>query len=258
MGMAFQSIAASGQRPYFKTLIDENKVSNPEFSFYLGRTKSGTQGNSELTLGGSDSSKYTDTPTKIAVSTPGYWHIPLDGVSVNAIDTALDVTIDKGQAAIDTGTTIILAPSIASTDIFARIPGSIPIPLELIDGSIEPILYAYPCSSTPRVAITFGGKNFDISEFSNHTNLPPPFLQTKHQLMLTLLPQDPLDFNFGTLTPSSATFFSNNTLTNLLGKAQYCFDAISADDIDPTENLYVVVCISAKIEVVWEAHQRIG
>lgn len=175
MGMAFQSIAASGQRPYFKTLIDENKVSNPEFSFYLGRTKSGTQGNSELTLGGSDSSKYTDTPTKIAVSTPGYWHIPLDGVSVNAIDTALDVTIDKGQAAIDTGTTIILAPSIASTDIFARIPGSIPIPLELIDGSIEPILYAYPCSSTPRVAITFGVKNFDISEFSNHTNLPPPF-----------------------------------------------------------------------------------
>ncbi|KXL42105.1 MAG: hypothetical protein FE78DRAFT_94051 [Acidomyces sp. 'richmondensis'] len=231
MGMAFQSIAASGQRPYFKTLIDENKVSNPEFSFYLGRTKSGTQGNSELTLGGSDSSKYTDTPTKIAVSTPGYWHIPLDGVSVNAIDTALDVTIDKGQAAIDTGTTIILAPSIASTDIFARIPGSIPIPLELIDGSIEPILYAYPCSSTPRVAITFGVKNFDIN---------------------------PLDFNFGTLTPSSATFFSNNTLTNLLGKAQYCFDAISADDIDPTENLYVVVCISAKIEVVWEAHQRIG
>lgn len=115
-----------------------------------------------MTLGGRDTSKFTGTPTQIAVSTPGYWQIPLDGVKVGGVEDVVDQLADAGQAAIDTGTTIVLAPLIAATTIFARIPGSIPLPLELLDGELEPILYIYPCSETPDVAITFGETDFAI------------------------------------------------------------------------------------------------
>ncbi|KAI7304086.1 hypothetical protein KC315_g15329 [Hortaea werneckii] len=213
MGMGFQSIASSGQPPYFKTLIDEGTVTNKEFSFYLGRAASGTQGKSELTLGGRDKSKFTGTPTKIAVSAPGYWQIPLDGVKVNNFQDPIDQLADKGQAAIDTGTTIILAPLAAAATIFARIPGSVPIPLELINGALEPLLFAYPCAENPNVAITFGGKDFAINS---------------------------KDFNFGRLTPDFAEFLGNNTLSGLLNSASYCLASIAAFDIQPQENLYVV------------------
>ncbi|RMZ15033.1 hypothetical protein D0860_01887 [Hortaea werneckii] len=213
MGMGFQSIASSGQPPYFKTLIDEGTVTNKEFSFYLGRAASGTQGKSELTLGGRDKSKFTGTPTKIAVSTPGYWQIPLDGVKVNNFQDPIDQLADKGQAAIDTGTTIILAPLAAAATIFARIPGSVPIPLELLNGALEPLLFAYPCAENPNVAITFGGKDFAINS---------------------------KDFNFGRLTPDFSEFLGNNTLSDLLNSASYCLASIAAFDIRPQENLYVV------------------
>lgn len=213
MGMGFQSIAASGQPPYFKTLIDEGVVSTHEFSFYLGRLADGTGQKSEMTLGGRDTSKFTGTPTQIAVSTPGYWQIPLDGVRVNGIEDPIDAAATKGQAAIDTGTTIILAPLIAATAIFARIPGSFPVPLELLDGELEPVLYAYPCASNPAVDLTFGGKDFVV---------------------------DPRDLNLGQLTPDFGTIVGNNTLSSLLNEASYCLAAIAAFDIEPAENLYVV------------------
>jgi hypothetical protein len=140
MGMAFQSIADSGQPPYFKTLIDQGTVTTKEFSFYLGRAADGTGDNSEMTLGGRDTSKFTGTPTLVAVSTPGYWQVPLDGVTVNRIDDPVDQAVDKGQAAIDTGTTLILAPLAAAASIFARIPGAVPVPLELLNGALGPVL----------------------------------------------------------------------------------------------------------------------
>ena len=72
MGMGFQSIAQSGQPPFFQTLVNQGQVANPEFAFYLGRAASGTQDYSELTLGGRDSSKYTGEVTTMPVTTQGY------------------------------------------------------------------------------------------------------------------------------------------------------------------------------------------
>lgn len=48
------------------------KVTANEFAFYLGRSKSGTQGASELTLGGRDASKFSGTPAANKVTTKGY------------------------------------------------------------------------------------------------------------------------------------------------------------------------------------------
>ncbi|KAF2765687.1 acid protease [Teratosphaeria nubilosa] len=213
MGMGFQSIAASGQAPYFKTLIDEGKVSTPEFSFYLGRAQDGTGDDSEMTLGGRDPAHFTGTPTTIAVSTPGYWQIPLDGVKVNNFEDPIDQVVDAGQAAIDTGTTIVLTPSAALLTIAARIPGAFPVPLALLDGEAEPLFLVYPCAENPDVAITFGGQDFAIN---------------------------PEDFNFGQLTPDLGSILGNNTLSSVLDEAAYCLASVAGFDIDPTENLYVV------------------
>nr|POF15450.1 aspartic protease [Quercus suber] len=213
MGMGFQSISNSHQPPYFKTLIDQGQVSTPEFSFYLGRAADNTGANSELTLGGRDSSKFTGAVTKVPVTTPGYWQVALDQVLVNGFASVVDKLATKGQAAIDTGTTLVLAPLAAATSIFARIPGAIPLPLELINGALEPVLFIFPCASKAKVEIQFAGKPFAINA---------------------------KDLSFGTLTGDFADIVGNNTLATVLDSASYCLAGIAGFDIDPTQNLYVV------------------
>lgn len=72
MGMGFSTIANSKEPTFFERLIALKKVAKNEFSFYLGRAKSGTQGASEMTLGGRDASKFTGTPKANKVTTKGY------------------------------------------------------------------------------------------------------------------------------------------------------------------------------------------
>lgn len=213
MGMAFQEIAESGQPPYFKTLIDQGQVSTPEFSFYLGRASAGTGNNSEMTLGGRDSSKYSGSFTTVPVSKRGYWQIPVDDVVVNNFIDPLDMIATAGQAAIDTGTTLALAPLIAATAIFLRVPGAFPVPLELINGALEPILYFYPCNSNPKIEFVFGGQKFAIA---------------------------PEDLNFGSVTGDFADIVGNNTLATFLDAGEYCIAGVAADDLRPAENFYVV------------------
>lgn len=133
MGMAFQSIANSGQPPYFDTLINEGVVTDPSFSFFLGRASSGTQGQSEMTLGGNDPSKYTGAITNVPLISEDYWRVAVDGANVTNPSGLLGTGLlsgssgilpgTMGQAAIDTGTTIILAPTVAAAAIFSQIPG---------------------------------------------------------------------------------------------------------------------------------------
>ena len=70
--MGFSTIANSKQPTFFERLIVLKKVTTNEFAFYLGRSKSGTQGASELTLGGRDASKFSGTPKANKVTTKGY------------------------------------------------------------------------------------------------------------------------------------------------------------------------------------------
>lgn len=156
MGMAFPSIANSKQLPYFFTLISQGKVSPTEFSFYLGRAKSNTAGNSEMTLGGRDSAKYTGVTTAVPVTSQTYWQVAINGASVG---TGGVISGTAGQAAIDTGTTLVIAPTSAASAIYNKIPGSFPIPF--LGGSTQ--LYGYPCNSNPNVSLGFAGKQFAIN-----------------------------------------------------------------------------------------------
>lgn len=210
LGMAFSSIAESKQPTYFETLMAENKVATKEFAFYLGRAKSNTQAQSELTLGGRDTSRFTGPVTQVPVSSETYWQVPIDNAEVNGVSAG---PTTKGQAAIDTGTTVILAPNAAAAAIFAKIPGSVPLPL--LSGSPIITLYAYPCNYAGNVTLGFAGKQFVIN---------------------------PLDFNFGALTSSFASMIGSNAVTNALDSAvsPLCVAGIAGGDIDPVDNLYVV------------------
>jgi hypothetical protein len=79
MGMAFPSIANSKTLPYFFNLINQGKVNPSEFSFYLGRAKSGTAANSEMYLGGRNEAKYTGAFTSVPVTSQTYWQVAIDG-----------------------------------------------------------------------------------------------------------------------------------------------------------------------------------
>jgi hypothetical protein len=155
LGMGFSTIAQSEQPTYFENLIAQKKVKRPEFSFFLGRASSGTTAYSELTLGGRDPSRFIKPITKVPVTQRGYWQVALDGVLVNK---AVGLGLTKGQAAIDTGTTIVLAPTVASIDIYSRIPGA-----RLVSVSGGVLMYTYPCSETPEVEIVFAGRPFAIA-----------------------------------------------------------------------------------------------
>ncbi|EGP88013.1 unnamed protein product [Zymoseptoria tritici ST99CH_1A5] len=205
MGMAFQSIANSKSSPYFFTLVDQGKVSPSEFSFYLGRAKSNTGGKSEMTLGGRDSSRYTGSFTPVPVSSQTYWQVPIDGVTVNK-NAALPTT--AGQAAIDTGTTLIIAPNAAALSIFSQIPGSVPLPL---GGAVT--LFAYPCASKPTVNLKFAGKSFAVN---------------------------PLDLNFGRLTDDLGLDLSGLPVLGGLIGGLYCLAGIAGADFRPGENFYIV------------------
>lgn len=212
-GMAFSEMANSGFTTYFENLIAQKKVAVQEFAFYLGRAASGTGQKSELTLGGRDNSKFSGTVTRVPVTRRGYWQVALDSVNVNGKSTG---AATKGQAAIDTGTTLILAPTAAAVEIYRNIPGAFPVPLD--SGSGTQNLFAYPCNTKASdiPALQFAGKSFPIA---------------------------PSDFNYGQLTNGFAKLIGNSKLLNYILNLLFppvCLGAIVAADLDPSQNLYVV------------------
>lgn len=79
----------------------------------------------------------------------GFWQISLDAVSVSST-----IAVQSQQAVIDTGTTVIIAPTAAVDQFYAALPNS----TDFGNG-----FYAFPCSTMPIVSLTFGGQPFNVS-----------------------------------------------------------------------------------------------
>jgi cathepsin D len=222
LGLGFYSISASKTAPWFLNVINQKQVSTPEFSFYLGRAADGTGANSQLTVGGRDPSKFKGTPTTIAVSTPGYWQIPIDHIKINGQTGVIGPLLTKGQAAIDTGTTIQILSTAAATYYFLHVFSAVPIPTSLMGGGVGPTLFAFPCGEKlPSIALTFGGVDFEIAQ---------------------------QDLNLGALLEDDLTALTASSSTSPLSGVQYCLAAIAGFDIallngQVTEQLFVVVSL---------------
>ncbi|KAG8160486.1 hypothetical protein KVR01_010022 [Diaporthe batatas] len=128
-GLVGMGISVDSQSTtFFENLIASGAVEDDEFSFYLGRVVSGTANDSELTLGGRDSKKYYHNFTTVPVLEPivGFWLVKLDNVMVNGRPAGPHSA--ALPAAIDTGSSAIVAPHAVAEEIMSQIPGSISFP----------------------------------------------------------------------------------------------------------------------------------
>lgn len=149
LGLASQPISRFNSPPFFQSLLTQQKLSVPVFSFKLTQSSS-----SELLLGGVNPALYTGAFTYAGVTTRGYWQVLLGAVLVNGGSVKTLVNL---QAVIDTGTTYILAPARQVQALYAAIPGS-----KNAGTSVGSGFWTFPCSATPTVSLSFGGKAFGI------------------------------------------------------------------------------------------------
>ncbi|KAG2074048.1 acid protease [Suillus decipiens] len=158
MGLGFNTISALNATPFWQALYNANQLSQPLFSFYLERyindASMDTAPGGTLTLGGTNSSLYQGSIEYLSLAgSPSYWLLNVNSLSVQGKTVSVG---SSSLAAIDTGTTLIAAPSAVTTDIWAAVPGSI-----ALTGSYAG-LYAYPCSTNVTVTISFGGSAWTI------------------------------------------------------------------------------------------------
>lgn len=88
---------------------------------FTGSSLSAAEPGGILTLGGLNTSLFTSIVNYIPVSKKEYWQIPLDFVEING---KIIQGSQKNEAAIDTGTNLIGAPSVVAKSIYEEIPGS--------------------------------------------------------------------------------------------------------------------------------------
>jgi cathepsin D len=135
MGLAFQGIAASTALPFWQALISNNQLTNPEFSFFVTRFVNDASAQEEepggvLTLGGTNSSLYQGNIDFQSFTSPvsggSFWLQTVTEVLVNNKSVSVPGG-DLAVAAIDTGTSLIGAPTAAVNAIWAAVPGSEPL-----------------------------------------------------------------------------------------------------------------------------------
>jgi len=169
MGLAFTSLGQTRADPWWLTAVNSGQWDQPLFGFYLARyvddpSVSVLESNGgSMDLGFTNSAYYTGSINYVSLTAQTYWLIPLGGITING-----KMLTPGGQAAIDTGTSLIGGPSGAVENLYAQVPGA-------HEGTGDFAgYYVYPCSTNITVSLKFGGTDYSIhtSDFSRSTNLP--------------------------------------------------------------------------------------
>ncbi|MBW0464874.1 hypothetical protein O181_004589 [Austropuccinia psidii MF-1] len=163
LGLAFESIATSGKKPWFYNALDQNSALNQSFnsqmfSFALGRLSSGSHSQSELYLGGKNPKKYIGDFQWVPLMSNTYWRIQLRNLSCNnGVDENSKVNIPLSAAIIDSGTTYIAAPNDQARMFWGSVPNA---RLQPGEG-----FYTYPCAQTVKMTFEFeGGVKLVVNE----------------------------------------------------------------------------------------------
>ncbi|GMK58272.1 hypothetical protein CspeluHIS016_0503040 [Cutaneotrichosporon spelunceum] len=166
LGMAFPSITAAGEEPWWHAAMGQ--WDDKRFGIYLERVNLNehpfdTHGNEStgllktpgglLTVGGVAEELYTGEVNYVPVTEQRYWMVDFDGAKVNGNA----VTLNGGKRAVlDTGSTLNYFPEEYSKEFFAQIPGAHEAP-EHGAG-----MWALPCKTDAKIQFTFGGVDYDI------------------------------------------------------------------------------------------------
>lgn len=150
MGFAQSTLSQEGNLTPIESLAKAGLVSEAISSFKIPRLAD-NKNDGELTLGALDPTKF-DPQTLVNipnVSQLGFWEAAMDAVTVNGQDAGL-----QGRTSIlDTGTTLIIAPQNDAEAVHQLIEGS------QSDGQGG---FTVPCQANATVALTYGGRQFNI------------------------------------------------------------------------------------------------
>ncbi|ORX34433.1 aspartic protease [Kockovaella imperatae] len=155
-GLAYQSIASSGQAPLPLNLYNSGQISSPEFGF---RITADTSNGAELTMGGIASDYAGASFQSTPVTTQTYYEVNTNGITVNE-----NIVSGSFPAAIDTGTTLIYVPTSAASAFYNAIPGS---------SSAGNGAYNYPCDFSGTVGFNFpniGNLDFNVNDLNAGNN----------------------------------------------------------------------------------------
>lgn len=143
LGMGWPEIAQGGVPTLMEQAISQNVFTDHSFSFYLG------PGSPELVLGGTDPSHYSGTLKTVAVNKEGYWQAAGGGATING------AAVNDGGAdfVVDSGTSIVVVPSSAFTDIKSKLG------LQELQGK----LFGDCSLFNKNMVLTFGGQTFTVN-----------------------------------------------------------------------------------------------
>ena len=117
MGLGWASIAVDGVVPVFDNIWAQGLLSQNLFSFWMSKTPGNAGG--QMTLGGTDSSKYTGDFTYVPLTNETYWTIAMGDVSVKG--NPQGVCKPHCPAIVDTGTSLIAGPTELMTKILTQV-----------------------------------------------------------------------------------------------------------------------------------------
>lgn len=163
MGLGFKAIANTKAKPWWQKLA-ESTWQDKQFGVFLKRYRGDPSAQSyepdggEIVFGGLNRSMFKGEINYINIPTENedYWRIPIDTVTVGG--KSIGYRSRSANAAIDTGTTLIGAPSSVVQTIYADIPGAHSIADEGLKG-----YYGYPCNTSVVLGMGFGGRMYYIN-----------------------------------------------------------------------------------------------
>lgn len=150
MGMAFQSIANTGDSPVIMSLISQGKTTDSVYGVTL------LDNGGELFIGGTDTTAFTGSLTNAPlITTPAFWEISVEGASVGNTK----VVTRAQDAIVDTGTTLLIVDNNSANEIFAKVPGAASAARTVGEG-----FFTIPCNEVPSdISIEIAGKSFTLS-----------------------------------------------------------------------------------------------
>ncbi|KAG0149952.1 hypothetical protein CROQUDRAFT_88501 [Cronartium quercuum f. sp. fusiforme G11] len=158
LGLGWSGIASSGSTPAWQSLFMKDVLQEPVMGFALRRlinyrpTTVGPGGT--MTVGGTNRRLYDGEINYVPLSkNQTYWLVPLNALTVGG--KAVD--IGQPDVAIDTGTSLIGAPSEALQTIFSHLPGS-----QLMESGKFKGYWTVPCKTKVHIAVQFGEMSYSI------------------------------------------------------------------------------------------------
>uniref|UniRef100_A0AAY5EKL3 Renin n=1 Tax=Electrophorus electricus TaxID=8005 RepID=A0AAY5EKL3_ELEEL len=151
LGLSYPTLSKDLGLPVFDNMMNQNKVDQPVFSFYLSTNGFG----GELLLGGVDEELFVPPINWVPVTLKGYWQIKIDEVKLQGTTTFC--RSHSCQAIVDTGTSLISGPTF-EIQILQQLIGASPTSIG------EYVVNCTRISSLPVVSLVLNGVEYFLTD----------------------------------------------------------------------------------------------